>query len=270
MPLVFAENEATESGLSYEDETGVHYQFPKRYRNYIKPGVAFVYYRGRKKKRGRQLPVYFGTGYVGDVRQDPNDEVRLVCDILDYKEFVPPVPFKQGADAYLEPGGKRSGYYQPGVREIPADVFENILIAANLTHAGNEPVRDRGGVAQAVSVDRMVRTTVNTTAHSKGQIVTKTVKVKRLSVSTTDLAAHLLELIDRQEGRCAISGLRLQFDAKDADKELLCSLDRIDSSEHYTLENLQVVCRFVNRWKGADSDAEFRRLIRLIRASGAE
>lgn len=36
---------------------------------------------------------------------------------------------------------------------------------------------------------------------------------------------------------------------------MLASLDRIDSSAHYTPDNVQLVCRFINRWKGADPDA---------------
>jgi hypothetical protein len=45
---------------------------------------------------------------------------------------------------------------------------------------------------------------------------------------------------------------------------MLCSLDRIDSDGHYEEENLQIVCRFINRWKSDSDDAEFRRLVRLL------
>lgn len=62
MPLVLAENEATESGISCHDRTGVSYQFPKMYRRLIQPGERFVYYKGRKTLDGRRTPkVYFGT-----------------------------------------------------------------------------------------------------------------------------------------------------------------------------------------------------------------
>lgn len=60
---------------------------------------------------------------------------------------------------------------------------------------------------------------------------------------------------------CALSGLVLQFDGEYDDQEMLASLDRIDSSRHYERDNLQVVCRFVNRWKGADDNAQFTRLL---------
>ena len=78
---------------------------------------------------------------------------------------------------------------------------------------------------------------------------------------------YVSDLIDDQDGLCAITGIRLQFDGEEDDAELLCSLDRIDSSGHYVAGNLQVVCRFVNRWKGAGADAEFRRLMTLVRAT---
>ena len=43
------------------------------------------------------------------------------------------------------------------------------------------------------------------------------------------------------------------------------SLDRIDSDGHYESSNVQLVCRFINLWKQAADDAEFRRVIMLVR-----
>jgi len=42
-------------------------------------------------------------------------------------------------------------------------------------------------------------------------------------------------------------------------------LDRIDSSGHYELGNLQVVARFINFWKRDTEDFEFRRLLAVVR-----
>jgi hypothetical protein len=95
VPLVLAENEATESGIRYEDLTGVSYQFPTMYRNLIRPGMRFVYYRGRKSAGGRRPQVYFGTGAIGGVGVDRKSPNRLVCEVLDYLPFAQPVPFKQ-------------------------------------------------------------------------------------------------------------------------------------------------------------------------------
>ena len=41
---------------------------------------------------------------------------------------------------------------------------------------------------------------------------------------------------------------------------------RIDSSKHYEVGNLQIACKFVNKWKGAMKNEEFKRLLTLLRA----
>ena len=128
MPLVFAENEATESGISYEDRTGISYQYPSRYRRLIQPGERFVYYRGRRTKSGRRLPqIYFGTGVVGKVTRDPKASNRFNCEVLDYCQFPTPVSFKNERDEYLETGAHRRGYFQPGVRAISEEDFGYII-----------------------------------------------------------------------------------------------------------------------------------------------
>jgi hypothetical protein len=76
---------------------------------------------------------------------------------------------------------------------------------------------------------------------------------------------HVAELIARQGNRCAITSLRLQFEGDCEDEDQLASLDRIDSNGHYAPGNLQVVCRFANRWKSDDTDQNFRRLVDLLR-----
>ena len=129
MPLVFAENELSESGIEYDDRTGVSYEFPRRYRQLIQPGERFVYYRGRKRKDNRRaLQVYFGTGIVGDVSEAQNG--RLKCRIEKFRRFKQAVPFKQGKRDYLESGGLRRGYFQPGVRTISVSDFDRILAAS--------------------------------------------------------------------------------------------------------------------------------------------
>lgn len=80
--------------------------------------------------------------------------------------------------------------------------------------------------------------------------------------SDEDFYAYVLPLL--QPLRCAITGLAL--DVSMTDPDLAPSLDRKDSSQHYEPGNLQVVARFVNRWKSDDSDENFRRLVRLVSA----
>ena len=132
MPLVFAENEETESGITYQDRTGISYQYPRAYRRMISPGERFVYYRGRRKRGGGRAPqVYFGIGVVGKVSAEQAG--RFVCEVLDYEPFSAPVPFKDSTGAYFETGANRPGYFQPGVRRISVSDFQRILEAARAT-----------------------------------------------------------------------------------------------------------------------------------------
>jgi hypothetical protein len=114
----------------------------------------------------------------------------------------------------------------------------------------------------------MAMTARDTAAASKGQSVLRTVKNKEVRFQNqTAFEKYVLGLIDLQEGLCAVTGIPLQYDGECDDVEMLCSLDRIDSDGHYEVDNLQVVCRFVNRWKNDGDDADFRRLISIVRSS---
>lgn len=88
-------------------------------------------------------------------------------------------------------------------------------------------------------------------------------KVKEVRFESAEVfKAYVEQLLEDQ--RCAITRLLLDMSFKDP--ELAPSLDRKDSSGHYEPGNLQVVARFVNRWKSDDDQGNFERLIRLLRA----
>jgi hypothetical protein len=124
--------------------------------------------------------------------------------------------------------------------------------------------------AKQSAVTRMAMMTMATVKGSNGQQVLRTVKNKELRFgSQMELERYIAALIDSQEGLCALTGLCLQYDGEHDDPELLCSLDRIDSAGHYEAGNLQVVCRFVNRWKSDGDDGTFRRLLDLVRSQGS-
>jgi hypothetical protein len=141
--LVLTQNESTESGHRYADELGVEYEYPTRYRNRVRPGEPFVYYRGRRRAEGGLQPqVYLGTGVVGAIRPSET-EGRLVCSIEDFDPFPSPLPFKLDGD-YLEPLGAvppdRAGlYFRQGVREIDEETYARILAAA----AARDPAAGR-------------------------------------------------------------------------------------------------------------------------------
>ncbi|WP_339107323.1 hypothetical protein [Thioclava sp. GXIMD4216] len=100
---------------------------------------------------------------------------------------------------------------------------------------------------------------------SNGQVVPTTVKNKALHMSDVELDKLIRDLLTIQEDRCAITGLPFQFRGAQTDDNMLPSLDRIDSSGHYAKGNLQLVCRFINFWKQASDDGEFRRLLSIVR-----
>ena len=84
-------------------------------------------------------------------------------------------------------------------------------------------------------------------------------------MSDAELEKRIRELLEIQGDRCAITGLPFQFQGAHEDANMLPSLDRIDSNGHYEATNVQLVCRFINFWKQAADDEEFRRLIMIVR-----
>lgn len=115
---------------------------------------------------------------------------------------------------------------------------------------------------------RMASTAMTTSLNSNGQEVVRIIKNKEFRFdSESALQSYLEALLIAQDSTCAITSLPLQFDGEHTDVEMLCSLDRIDSSGHYESGNLQIICRFVNRWKSDSEDSDFRRLIRVIQSS---
>lgn len=144
----------------------------------------------------------------------------------------------------------------------------------DLWKAKVDNARNRRGVvtnfnARQRATVRMAMTARDTVAAANGQQILRTVKNKELRFSSQqEFERHLTGLLELQGGLCAITNLTLQYDGEHEDPEMLCSLDRVDSEGHYEAGNLQVVCRFVNRWKGDDKDEAFRRLIGVVRSVG--
>lgn len=113
---------------------------------------------------------------------------------------------------------------------------------------------------------RMVQTAQQTVLQS-GQEIISTTKDKRFFFANANEARdYAIELMRKQKGRCALTGLQLLLDDEAGDDQLRYSLDRIDSSSHYERGNLQVVCKFINKWKGAMNNEEFKRLVCLLRS----
>lgn len=116
------------------------------------------------------------------------------------------------------------------------------------------------------AVARMAQMAYQTSLQSNGQKVLTTRKNKDFGFpDPKTMEPYLRELLNQQGNRCALSGLPLSFDGPDVDREMRPSLDRIDSNGHYAKSNLQVVAHFMNRWKGAYDNEEFKRLLKVLR-----
>jgi hypothetical protein len=105
----------------------------------------------------------------------------------------------------------------------------------------------------------------DTVKNSSGQSVVRILKNKELRMSSLELEKHLASLLDLQGDRCALTGITFDPPGPDADKNLLPSADRIDSNGHYEPGNIQIVCQFINFWKGDGDNEEFKRLLMLVK-----
>ncbi|STQ46423.1 Uncharacterised protein [Ewingella americana] len=90
--VVLTENDVSQ----WDDKTGERYHFPKQYSKSIKPGMQFVYYKGRLKPEnkafeGQRLsksPHYFGIGRIVDVQ--PDKAGHLIATLSDFQAFGKP------------------------------------------------------------------------------------------------------------------------------------------------------------------------------------
>ena len=116
-----------------------------------------------------------------------------------------------------------------------------------------------------VTIAEAVQTMFRTGAAS-GSTVTSMRKDKQIEfASEYEAERYIKDLFETAKGICALTGLEMQTKDGD-DSELRLSIDRKDSGGHYVRGNVQLVCRFANRWKSASSDAEFTRLLSLVRS----
>lgn len=154
-----------------------------------------------------------------------------------------------------------------GARHIDAHSFCWMLIRMEEEEPGGGTRRGtvRYASARRRSIVDMAENAAAAAAQS-GTVVTSIRKDKQVHHTRQELERIIEALIERQAGFCAITGLPLGWLGECEDPAMLASLDRVDSNGHYQEDNLQVVCRFVNKWKGSSPDGEFRRLLALLRS----
>lgn len=77
---------------------------------------------------------------------------------------------------------------------------------------------------------------------------------------------YLLELYDRQQGLCALSGIKLTLATGKMSPTSL-SVDRIDNSKGYIPGNVRLVCVAINAFKSTMSDEEMLKMARALIAN---
>lgn len=142
MPAVIAENDESQ----WEDETGVLYHFPKRYRATLVPGEPVVYYKGKLRDErfsARRLspePHYFGVAFIGKVYPDrSSSKGDLFATLEGYRSFTEPVPLRTPLGSYFEqiPITRATNYWRDGVRAVSQEVYDAIVGATKLADAAS-------------------------------------------------------------------------------------------------------------------------------------
>lgn len=158
MPLVLTTNEFVPNpDHAWNDIAGVQYHYPNQYKNKIRPGEPFVYYRGVLRKQGpRGQAEYFGRGRIGKITPDPatmgQSRPSWFCTIEDYVPFTPPVPAKpEGVFYEIIP----QNMWRNGVRSIDQATFDRILEAAGaiMTPPSPTPI---AAVGQPLEADDLI------------------------------------------------------------------------------------------------------------------
>lgn len=133
MPLVLTTNEFVPNpDHAWNDVEGVQYHYPNVYKNKVKPGEVFVYYRGVLRKPGpRGEAEYFGHGRIGEITLDPatlgNSRPARFCAIENYVPFHPPLPAKRDGVFYEI---IKQNMWRNGVRSIDQATYDRILLDA--------------------------------------------------------------------------------------------------------------------------------------------
>lgn len=154
------------------------------------------------------------------------------------------------------------------IRLIDAHSFCWLLVKLPVVDTATGKGRNDGGRViggREKSIIAMRYSILNTTRTANGQIVERILKNKDLLMSPQELEKLLASLLDLQDNRCALTGIPFHFHGPNADRNLLPSPDRIDSSGHYAAGNLQIVCQFINFWKRDTQVEEFMRLLMIVR-----
>ena len=106
------------------------------------------------------------------------------------------------------------------------------------------------------------RSRQKTTLQSKFGVILSNAKQRNNVEVSIDF---LLELFDKQKGRCALSGEYMTIAATDTRTQSShVSLDRIDNSLGYTKDNVQLVTAKANYMRGKASISDFKSMCEKV------
>jgi len=137
------------------------------------------------------------------------------------------------------------------------------LFSSDISHLEFSTRRLTGQLSESDHVKSMINTTLATVKNS-GTTTKVNRKVKNLDMSKDELETLLTKLLQQQNWNCALTKISM---TKNGNPAFFPSLDRINSDGHYTTNNLQVVCRFVNKWKSDQPNDEFLSLLKLVKSN---
>lgn len=124
---------------------------------------------------------------------------------------------------------------------LPIDQFELDLRNQTRTKVCSPCRRSSGRRARSLTYGSYLSNLVSKSKHDSR---------RRGIADFTITAKQLIDLWDRQEGRCAISGVILTHHSDGSGhKDFNASIDRIDSQQGYNLNNVQLVAYRVNLLK---------------------
>lgn len=90
------------------------------------------------------------------------------------------------------------------------------------------------------------------------------IRCKKQNLPCTVTIKYLLDVLDRQNDRCALSGIKLSFATISRPIASSCSLDKINRRNGYVEGNVRFLCFAVNSFRGSMSDLEFQRFVLAI------
>jgi len=85
-------------------------------------------------------------------------------------------------------------------------------------------------------------------------------RIRPIEITVT--VTELVEIWEKQQGRCAITGILMRTKTR---TPYSASVDRIESSKAYTVDNVQLVCVAINYAKLTHSQEVIRQFVADIR-----